>query len=99
MLFPAKSLYEFAFTDTFCIQLFSFLTNNVYCFVFLTLKSLDVEVPFSICISSKSNPFISSLNVNVYVISDAFVGDVGFAVISHVGIVLSIIIEILFATF
>ena len=63
-----------------------FVTTNVYVFPL----PLNVPLlPFVTCTSSFVNPVTFSLNVNVYVILLAFVGDDLFAVTFTVGAVVS----------
>ena len=88
--FPAVSVHFPAGTLIVCV-LFWFadvVTTNVY-----TVELVAVNapfVPFVTVISSVANPVTASLHVNVYVMLLAFVGfALGFAVIVHVGAVLS----------
>ena len=86
LLFPALSVQHPADILTVCEQLPLFVTTSVYV-VPLPLKV--PFVPFVTVISDFANPVTVSLNSNVYVILLAFVGLDGFAVIVHVGAVLS----------
>ena len=86
--FPASSVHAFSATFTVCSPLPVLVTTILY-----VLSSTFVNSPFSPFVTSISSIVKSvtfSLNVNVYVISSAFVGlSLGSAVISHVGTVLS----------